>query len=344
MARSAEMARICNLSGWVHARRGEMEQAIQECEQGLAILASLERDTDVLCIEADLYNTLGAVYVGQGNYSQAAGVYRHSTGLRQQAGDLPGLARAYNNLARTAWGQGDLEQAGDYLQRMLEISQQIGNNYFLAFGYNNLGVLSYTTRDVEQALDYYHTALSLCQRIGDNYGVAQTYNNLGEALISLARYSEARRYLEQAAASFEAIQSEGELPEVYCLLAEVELAQGSIAPALDYAESARRMAATTGNSEWQGVAERILARGQTQMGDVARARQSFEASIASLGQSENQIELARSHYELGLLLTEQPGQEEKAREHLQQAVTLFAIVEAEKEAALARAALEKSKT
>jgi len=343
--RSAEMARICNLSGWVHVRRGEVEQAIEECEQGLAILAGLARDTGLMRDEADLYNTLGTVYADlQGNYSEAAKMYQRSTDLRQQAGDLPGLARSYNNLARTAWGQGDLAGAGDYLQRMLDISQQIGNNYFLAFGYNNLGAVSYKSGEVEQALDSYHTALSLRQRIGDSYGLAQTCNNIGEALVSLERHDEARRYLEQAAAAFEAIHSEGELPEVYCLLARVELARDDAASALDYAGRARRIAATVGNSELQGIAERVLARGQAQAGDVTRARRSLEASITLLGQSENQIELARSHFEFGLLLIGQGGQEKQACDHFQQAADLFTAAGAQKEAAQASAALMKRKT
>jgi len=343
-ARSAEMARICDLSGWVHMRRGEMEKAIQECERGLAILAGQKRDRDLLSDEAGLYNTLGAIYVGQGNYSRAAQVYQLSTGLRQQAGDLPGLARSNNNLALTAWAQGDLAGAASYLQHSLEISRQIGDNHMLALLHNNLGAVAYRTSDVNHALDEYHTALSLRQRIGDSHGVAQTSNNIGEALVSLERYDEARRYLEQAAAAFEAIQSEGELPEVYWLLAQVELAQANVAPALDYAMRARRIAAATGNPELQGIAERVLAQGQAQMGEIGLATESFKASITLLSRSENQLELARSHYTFGLLLAAQAGREKQARDHLERALSLFIATGAEKQAAQARAALAECKT
>jgi hypothetical protein len=89
------------------------------------------------------------------------------------------------------------------------------------------------------------------------------------------------------------------------------------------------------------MAERALARGQAQMGDVTRARESFQASIALLGKSENRIELARSHYEFGLLLAGQAGQEEQAHDHLQQAADLFAAAGAEKEAVQADAALAR---
>ncbi|UCC65239.1 MAG: tetratricopeptide repeat protein, partial [Anaerolineae bacterium] len=342
---SAEMARICELSGWVHMRRGEMEMAIEECERGLAILSRLARDEAILRDEADLYKTLGAVYAfGQGNYSRAAEIYQRSTDMYRQAGDLPGLARSYSNLALTAWGLGDLAEAGDYLQRSLEISQQIGDNHTLALLHNNLGAVSYRAGNAEQALDEYRAALSLRQRIGDSHGVAQTCSNVGEALVSLERYEEARPYLEQAATAFEAIQSEGELPEVYWLLAKVELAQASVISALDYAGRAQRIAAATGNPEWQGIAERVLAQAWVQKGDLAQATLSFEASIASLGRSENQIELARSHYEFGLLLIEQVGQEKQARDHLRQAADLFAAAGAEKEAAQARAALDRLDT
>lgn len=335
---SAEMARIFALSSWVRMRRGEMEQAVVDCERGLAILAELPRDEEHLRDEAELYNTLGAIYVGQGSYAAAAEAYQRSTNLREQAGDLPGLARSYNNLARTAWSQGDLEQAGDYLRRSVEISRQIGNNYVLAFGYNNLGVVSYTTGDAEQALEYYRQALSLRQRIGDSYGAAQTHTNMGEALVSLERYAEARRFLEQAASGFESLQNKSDLPDVYCLLARVELAQADTASALEHAGHARRIAASINNLEWQGIAERILARGYSSTGDVAQARRLFQSSIALLSQAENQVELAHSHYELGLMLVEQADRE-SARDHLEQAADLFASAGAEKEAEQARTRL-----
>lgn len=337
---SAEMARICDLSGLVHTRRGEMDSAVQDCEQGLAIVAMLGQAADALGIEADLYTTLGAIYVElQGNYDAAARAYLRSTDLRQQAGDSPGLARSYNNLARVAWGQGDLVAAEEYLRRVLDISQQMGNNYALAFGYNNLGVISYTTGDVQQAIDHYRTALSLRQRIGDNYGVGQTCYNLGEAYLSLDRHDEARRYLEQAVSVFAAIQSERELPEVYCLLAEVALVRDDVASALDYAGSGRRIAASIGSTELQGIAARVLARAQAQGGDFSLATQSFAASIVFLTESGHQVELARSHYEFGSLLAHQSGQRAPAWEHLQRATELFAAAGAEREAAQARAAL-----
>lgn len=336
---SAEMVRIYNLSGWVHMRRGAMEQAVEECKQGLALLAELPHDEELVRDKADLHNTLGTIYVEQGNYSLAAKAYRRSTDLRQQTGDLPGLASCYNNLAYSCWGQGDLRGASEYLQRSLEISHEIGNNNALGFVYNNLGAVSYTLGDVEQALDYYHTALSLRQRIGDSYGVAQTYSNMGEALVSQQRYDEARQYLEQSAAVFETIQSENELAEVCWLLAKIDLARKNATSALDLARNARRIAISTGNLERQGIAERTLAQGHAQLGDMVQASKSFEASITLLRKSENQTELAYSHYEYGLLLVEQPGRETQAYAHLQQAADLFTAIGAEKEAAQAHAAL-----
>jgi adenylate cyclase len=336
---SPEMARIHSLCSWVHLRRGEMDEAIEDCKQGLSILAELARDEAVLRDEADLYKTLGNVYFRQGNYSQAVRVFGRTTELRQQAGDLPGLARSYNNLAMVAWAQDNLREAGDYLQRMLEISQQIGDNYLLAFGYNNLGAVLWKAGDAKQALDYYHTALPLQQRIGDNFGVAMSYHNIGAAHHELGQNDEARRYLERAAIAYEAIQSEAELSETFRWRAEVELTEGEIGLALEYAGRARRIAVATGNPEWQGIAERVLAQGQAQAGDLAQARETFEASIASLRASENREELARSHYELGSLLAGQAGQEELAREHLRQAADLFAAAGKEEKAAQARAAL-----
>jgi class 3 adenylate cyclase/predicted ATPase len=342
---SAEMARICEVFGYVHMRRGEVEQAIQECERGLSIVTRLAHDTAALSIDADLYNTLGIVYaLLQGDYTEAINVLQRSTSLRQQAGDLPGLARSYNNLARVAWVQGNPEEAGDYIRRSLEISRRIGDNHMVALAYNNLGAISFASGDAEQALAHYQEALTLRQRIGDSHGIAEACSNIGEALTSLERYDQARPYLERAAATFEAIQGEGELPEVYWLLAEVELAQGNAVPALGRAEQARRIAGTLGSPELQGIAERVTAQCYAQGEDVAQATRSFEASIDLLETSGHQVELARSHYQFGRWLRKQVEQGELARAHLQQAADLFAAAGNEKEAAQARTALKECGT
>ena len=336
--RSIEMASVCDLSGWVHMRLGEMERAVAECEQGLEILERLEPTEAVLRNKADVYNTLGAIYGGQGKYRLAAQAYQHSMELREKANDFPGMASCYNNLAMTSWAQGNLSDARAFLERSLEVSRKIGNDYAVAFGHNNLGVVAYTIGDVEGALRHYHTALSLRQRIPDYYGVAQTSHNIGEVYLSLGQHDQARQYLTQAAEIFERIQSEAELPEVYSLLAELELVRDDVTAALDYAGRAQRIAQATDSLELQGIAERVLARCRVRAGQLDQAIQAFEESVRLLEASGHQIELARTHYEYGLLL----GQEGKAsaREHLEKATRLFTEAGAEKEAAQADAALQ----
>jgi class 3 adenylate cyclase/predicted ATPase len=342
---SAEMARICEAFGYVYMRRGEVEQAIQECERGLSIMTRLAHDTAALSIEAYLYNTLGIVYADlQGDYAEAAKAWQRSTDLREQTGDLPGLTRSYNNLARVSWVQGNPEEAGDYIRRSLEISRRIGDNHMVALAYNNLGAISFAIGDAEQALAHYQEALALRQRIGDSHGIAEVCSNIGEALTSLERHDQARPYLERAAATFEAIQSEGELPEVYWLLAEVELARGNAVPALGRAEQARHIAAKLGSLDKQGIAERVIARCHAQAGNVAQTTRSFEASIGLLETSGHQVELARSHSQFGRWLRTQVGQRDPARAHLQRAADLFAAAGNEKEAAQARAALKECGT
>ena len=336
---SVEMARICYLSGWIHRRRAEMDQAIQECQRGLEILDSQPSNANVWRDEADLFNTLGSVYVAQGNYTEGGGYYRRSTELRQQAGDLPGLARSYNNLALVAWSQGDLVGASDNMRRMLEISKQIGNPHFQASGLNNLGAVLFKTNKVGEALEYYQEALVLQKRIGDKYAVAQTTINIGEGYLKLQQNAQARRFLEEAARLCEALQSESDKPDLYCLLAEVELNDGQVEAALGYAQRARDIAAGIGNSEWQGVAERNIARSLVKTGQLTKAREAFQASLDLLQQAENQLELGRSYYEYGSLLAALPVEEKTARLFLRQAAEIFDASGAEDEAAEAMEAL-----
>ncbi len=257
---SAEMARVHSLSGWVHMRRGETEAAAEDCRQGLAILAGLPPSRELQRDEAELYNTLGGVYVDlQGDSVQASEMYQRSTDLRRQADDLPGLARAYNNLARAAWGQGKMAEVSRWLEESLEISRQIGNYYVQASVLNNLGIVAYNRDQPEQALTYYDQALTLRRRIGDQFGLAQTKSNVGESLLALERWTETRDVLEEAARTFIALDSESELIEVYHLHALADLGGGDLEAALDYVTRTEELAGRYDRPEWRERAAALQA-------------------------------------------------------------------------------------
>ncbi len=337
--KSVEMARVYQLIGWIHRRRGELEKALQSSQSGLAILEDLAGVQGALSVEAELYNTLSGVYITQGKYSEANLLFQRIAELRQQANDLPGLARAYNNLALTAWGQGDLSTAGNYLQQLLEISQRIGSNYFIAYGYNNLGVVSFTVGNLENALGYYSTALVLRERIGDVYGMAQTYINMGEALLSMEKYNDAHDRLLRAVGLCDQLHNEEDFPDLYCLLARVDLARADFSTALSDAENAFRVSVKIANLEWQGIARRIQAQAFGGLGQSQEAYKAFEYSLDLLHRSENQIEIGRTEYEYGLFLA-QIGKGDQARLALERALDIFSVSGATQESELVRNALD----
>jgi hypothetical protein len=125
------------------------------------------------------------------------------------------------------------------------------------------------------------------------------------------------------------------------LLAEVELAAGNQGLALEHAGQAHQIAAKMGNLEGQAVSARVMARLLAQADRPAEARHSFEESLQLLIQSGNQIELARTHYELGIWLVQDKSQLAEAKEQLRRAASLFTAAGAETEAARTYSLLNK---
>jgi tetratricopeptide (TPR) repeat protein len=129
------------------------------------------------------------------------------------------------------------------------------------------------------------------------------------------------------------------LAEVYWLLARVQLAQGELGQAMEYVVRALDIATEADNQEGQGIACRIQGQIFAQMDKLDQALESLQTSVELLQKTESQMELGKSHYELGVLLSQMPDRRDERIEHLQRAIDLFATLGATREEQQAHQAL-----
>jgi predicted ATPase/class 3 adenylate cyclase len=194
-AESRQMARILADEGAVHMRKGEYQAATDLIEQALTLLARLPKDLERVRDEGWAYTRLGVIQVHRGDLLQARKFFEKSLELREQAGDLVGVATLHNNLGYIAHHlQGDTETAIQAYQRSLRVSNRIGYRYMMAMTANNLGLAYQTLGDYRQAVAHYRQSLQIRQEMGDQHGIASTYDNLGLAYHQRGDYAKAMEY------------------------------------------------------------------------------------------------------------------------------------------------------
>ncbi|MCP4599596.1 MAG: tetratricopeptide repeat protein [Proteobacteria bacterium] len=332
-----EMARIYGDMGWAAMRQGEYKEALRQCTKGLEIADKLPHDEKSHRVKALLEYNLGTIYWQIGEYPQALLHLQTCIEMHRNTGNLYRMSGAYNNLAAVYLSQNDHDLSAQYFRKSLEITQRIGETYGTAMCYNNLGVVYYSLGNYPQAVDHYEKSLEIRQEIGDLLGIADTHLNLGEVYQSLGNYQQALYHLEDAVDLFTEIGDKIALVEVFKLLAQVKLELSSMNDALEYGQLFLNLAQEVESQDDEGIAYRVLGQIHRAAGRSKDANQHLQSSVEILTTIGNKLELGKSCYELGIILSAIELEEGFAQ--LQRAVQIFEELGMEGELGKAREAL-----
>ncbi len=110
-------------------------------------------------------NRLGNAYYAQGDYNKAINLQQQSLEIRQEIGDLNGIANSLIGLGNAYFSQGDYDKAIDFHQQALEITQEIGDRYGIAISLGNLGIAYAKIDEHWKARDSYQQAKSVFTEI-----------------------------------------------------------------------------------------------------------------------------------------------------------------------------------
>ena len=224
--------------------------------------------------DADAYNNLGSVLVGQGKLEEAAQAYHCALEIN------PNDADTYNNLGSVLVGQGKLEEAVQAYHQALEISPNDADVHY------NLGRALVGQRQLEEAVQVYHQAL------GINSDDADVYYYLGKAFTEQGK-------LEEAIQSYaKALEINPDLTAVYNNLGPVLQKQGRLEEAIQVYHRALEISpddASTHNN---------LGNALKQQGRLERAIQAYHRA------TEINPDYVKAYNNLGLALQKQGELEE----------------------------------
>jgi predicted ATPase/class 3 adenylate cyclase len=295
-----EHARLLSDTGWLHFRRGELDQAQRHLEQALDRISALAAYDE----QASIHNRLGGVAWTRGDVALAQHYVEQRLAASERSGDLEGQANALNNLGLITESQGRIDEAIRYGLQAIAINEQIGSKRGLSITALTTGYALYDSEQYQQAHGYFMRAFTCASEVRDAYLQMMALLNLGRVLVAMERWEPAERASRQS--QFIALQLD--LPAVqldgHVALAEIALRKGDIQSAVEELRLALPLATDTESEEY-GRFQRIEAQVAFVQGDHGRAVELLEASQALFKQLHNVPELERTGKLLDAVMAQQ---------------------------------------
>jgi tetratricopeptide (TPR) repeat protein len=316
------LARVHFWIGRAHYYRNEPREAIRYYRDVLAVAQEFG-DWELAAIPA---STLGQVtLLVQGQYGKAEPLLRRAVEALERAGDWPEWTMALGYLAMALAARGayleGLAEGERALARAREMNnpRSIGVTHLVLSGVCRLG------GDTAGMLAHSCAAIDAAERAGDWLDVYVGFGLRAWAESRLGRHDAA---IASMAHSKEVGQRLGGgiiLSDLFTAAeAEIALNAGRVEDALVLAEAAVAAATTVGNLFAEGLAHCTWGRALITLDPPRRdeAVAHLAASLQALDSGGDRLDAARTHLAWGQLCRDQ-GDDDQAREHLEQAVAQF---------------------
>jgi|GEM_PF-2458327 len=196
------------VAGYAAYKMGKLDEALELNERGLETRKQLEDRSKI----AGALSNLAMVMAARGD-ERAEGHYLESLQLREELGDVAGVARVTQNLGTFHYRKNELEQARHYFTKSLSTSETIGDDEGISQASSNLGTILFHDKEFETALVMYNKAL---EKIKDSHGKRLLMYNILETHISL-------NDIEKTRATLEEIMREVQDKVEYCIICQEAL-------------------------------------------------------------------------------------------------------------------------
>jgi predicted ATPase/DNA-binding SARP family transcriptional activator len=236
------LGKILARQGWFTFQLGQHEPAKRLLQKSLALLSSLNDNTEARQEAVFALNYLGSLHRHLGEYWPAQQYLQESMAICREAGDRFGLSVALNILSQVAYLEGDYTQARQLGQESLVLKQKIGDRRGLTFSLNNLGQVAYTLGEYPQAKDLFQESLAICQEMGDRRGIALCLSFLGDVVQMMGEYQGAKQLYQESLAIFKEIGNQWGSVFSRTKLGNVACALGDYQAAGDYFDQSLQMA------------------------------------------------------------------------------------------------------
>lgn len=283
-----------NRIGRLHREVGALEEAGQHLGTALRLFEAAGDERGV----ASTIDDIGKLRWMKGEYRDALIWLRDALARRERLGDRRSIALSLHNVGLALQDSGEFKQARMTFERSLAIRREISDLLGVVSSLNSLGAIAQDQRDVQRALELFREALEVARQVGDRNRLALLLTNIGEACYRSGDPDEGVRVLQQAEALCDELGDKRLLAEVLRGLGKAHLLRGDLIKAREAISRAVDVFTSVRSKVQLGVALRTLgeiaAAGGWGSTHTKSARAYFDRSVAILGETGNEVELART--------------------------------------------------
>jgi tetratricopeptide (TPR) repeat protein len=188
---------LCRLAQCFQGQ-GQLANAAEYLQTGINLSEQFEQSYGVKRQRGILQSVLGEVLIGLGQYSKAEQVYKNSLSIKQEIGDLRGIALNEAQLGSLAQLQGDLATAVQKYQSALQTFQQLQEPQVEAAVWHQLGMLYEEKQQWVAADQTYRKAASIREQQGYLTEAVGTYNQIAILSMKIDKLTEAEAWFCKA--------------------------------------------------------------------------------------------------------------------------------------------------
>ncbi len=204
--------------GHFHYIFGDDEKALEYYEKSLAIQKDLDDRKGI----SNNYFRMALAYLSS-DKGEALTLLDKSRRLKEQIGDMPGLAKVGISLGVLHEENENFQTALSYYRQSLAANKAFGDQRLEAIIFNNMGIVYVDQGIQDSAIVYHQKALALRKELGNDHGIVQSLANLGEVYQISEDFNKGLRYFLDAQKISEANNHQPMMPYISEKLGEIYL-------------------------------------------------------------------------------------------------------------------------
>lgn len=142
--------------------------------------------------------SLGAIYEYFGDQKNAIKSYEGAIEAARLAKDLSLESNAYNPLSGIYLKQNKIKESRDLIERSIAMKNQTGDIRGLAFCFYGLGKIYMKTGQYELAEQELQKSSAIHENVGEKLGLGMAYHRMGDLYMRMGRLDDARAILKKA--------------------------------------------------------------------------------------------------------------------------------------------------
>jgi len=267
--------------GWVHKKRGELEEALEADLKALALMEELD---DKLGI-AGAYSRLSEDVSRQGRQEEAL-AYAIKTIEISEKNNIQGeLVYGYNAAGAASIAMGKNEDALHYFEKTHDLAKSLGFPPMNMCDFmNNIGNALKRLGRLEEALAQYEATLALAKQVNYNNAIHTVTANLGEINLLMENYEAALPFQLETIHLLESDGDLSNLTENYGHVSTIYEKLGNYKEALAFQKKARIMRDSTAKKESDIAMSEMLTRYESGKKEATIAAQEKQLSQQRLVQ------------------------------------------------------------